>query len=511
MAVTTLLPASDHPSNQHHHPNRRRNKKSLPPPKPNPPVSSWEHFKSLLSCKTLSSVHIVSPSTNKPPIPSRHVSTTNTRICGSSLCAIRDVVHGNTRVVHRSDNTDSASAASVESVGSSVYKETQPLARNVRNRRQTQDRSLGGGCGGSKGGGMPLRGLTGCVECRAISVEPMSRRYPRPRALCQCSECGEVFTKPESLEHHQATRHAVSELGPEDSGRNIVDIIFKSSWQYQEHPRNHPRPMCHVDRILKIHNSPRTLARFEAHRAAVKSRSSARAAADGNELLRFLPAPISCALGLNGADSLCGSSTCGVCSAIRHGFNPPGHNGVRTTASSGRAHDAFSLLDILSGVSKPNFTMSVQNGVKTTISNVRAHDVFSSSDNMHGASKAVFALPAQNGVKSTVSNSYPNNMSGVSRVNLVSPSRNVVRMSATNGRPQDAFCSSNNVSGVSRAMIVCRVIAGRVKRAGSSGEDEIEEGEVYDSVTSDSNLEEMFVMNPRAILPCFVVIYHTLN
>lgn len=34
------------------------------------------------------------------------------------------------------------------------------------------------------------------------------RRYPRPRALCVCPDCGEVFTKPESLEHHQAIRHA---------------------------------------------------------------------------------------------------------------------------------------------------------------------------------------------------------------------------------------------------------------------------------------------------------------
>lgn len=262
---------------------------------------------------------------------------------------------------------------------------------------------------------MPLRGLSGCVECRAVSVEPMSRRYPRPRALCVCPDCGEVFTKPESLEHHQAIRHAVSELGPEDSGRNIVEIIFKSSWQHQAHPRTNPtspRPICHVERILKVHNAPRTLARFEAHRAAVKSCSSARAAADGNELLRFLPAPISCALGLNGSKSLCGSPACGVCSSIRHGFTPPPQNGVRTTASSGRAHDAF--------------------------------------------------------------------------------------------KPTDS------VAGVSRAMIVCRVIAGRVKRAGSASEAGADT-EGYDSVASDGNLEEMFVMNPRAILPCFVVIYRTMN
>ena len=61
----------------------------------------------------------------------------------------------------------------------------------------------------------------------------------------------------------------MSELGPEDSGRNIVEIIFKSSWQKRD------RPICHIDRILKVHNAPRTVARFEAYRDAVRSRCRA--------------------------------------------------------------------------------------------------------------------------------------------------------------------------------------------------------------------------------------------
>lgn len=183
MAATTLLPTPDRHHQHQQHSHRRRHKK-LPlaapqqkPSPPTPPVSSWEHFKSLLSCRSLSSVHIIAPSNGKP------VTTPGTGICGTSLCALRDVVHGNTRVVHRSDNTDSASAASVESVGSigsAACKETAPLAGTARQRRhehtQPHARSLNSGCGGSKGGGgMPLRGLTGCVECRAVSVEPMSR------------------------------------------------------------------------------------------------------------------------------------------------------------------------------------------------------------------------------------------------------------------------------------------------------------------------------------------------
>lgn len=61
-------------------------------------------------------------------------------------------------------------------------------------------------------------------------------------------------------------------------------------------------------------------------------------------------------------------------------------------------------------------------------------------------------------------------------------------------------------------MLVCRVIAGRVRKnnvtvvEGGSVEEE------YDSVAGAttgvySSLEELYVFNPRAILPCFVVIY----
>ena len=86
--------------------------------------------------------------------------------------------------------------------------------------------------------------------------------------------------------------NAVSELGPEDSGRNIVEIIFKSSWQKRG------RPICQIDRILKVHNTARTVSRFEAYRDAVRARcraapssgnaagTASRAAADGNELDR---------------------------------------------------------------------------------------------------------------------------------------------------------------------------------------------------------------------------------
>ncbi|KAL0426919.1 UNVERIFIED_CONTAM: hypothetical protein Slati_2866700 [Sesamum latifolium] len=100
-----------------------------------------------------------------------------------------------------------------------------------------------------------------------------------------CSVCGEIFQTSTLLEQHQSTKHAVSELV---DGENIVRIIFKMGW-----PDKTKSPTIH--RILKIHNSPKIVARFEEYRECVKSRAAAkiktlrdeRCIADGNELLRF--------------------------------------------------------------------------------------------------------------------------------------------------------------------------------------------------------------------------------
>lgn len=204
----------------------------------------------------------------------------------------------------------------------------------------------------------------------------------------------------------------VSELGPEDSGRNIVEIIFKSSWLKKD------SPICMIERILKVHNSKRTIQKFEECRDGVKfggntnSKRDPRCGADGNELLGFHCSRLRCSLGAHASSSLCSSIPgCGVCTVIRHGFQ-------------GRK--------VGSGADSK--------GVRTTVSSGRAHDCLNSTDSR-------------------------------------------------------------------RAMLVCRVIAGRVKR---SEDDVASEEAAYDSVAGGfSNLEELHVANPRAILPCFVVIYKT--
>ncbi|XP_038973312.1 uncharacterized protein LOC103719889 isoform X2 [Phoenix dactylifera] len=433
MSLTSFLPSAT-PKSHHHGQHKRKKKPSQPPPPPQPaktpaPPSSWEQFKSLLSCR------IAAPSTQVHD-PSKLGGRSSS--CGSSICAFRDVVHGNTRVVHRSD-TDRYSSAS-----DSGPLDTTPLAR----RRHRPPPPPVVSSGSHSKGGMQLRKLSGCYECHAISAEPASR-YPRSRLLCACPSCGEVFTKSESLELHQTIRHAVSELGPEDSGRNIVEIIFKSSWQKKDHP------ICKIERILKVHTNQRTIARFEDYRNAVKGRAllhlhaasaaagglrqpltnkkNPRCAADGNELLRFHCTTLACSLGARGSTALCSSAAaaigaaapCGVCAIIRHGFGRAHHpHGVRTTASSGRAHDC--------------------------------------------------------------------------------------------GLPSSGAAGGGGGGGL-RAMLVCRVIAGRILRPGDA--DPVVD-DAYDSVAGGpgpgdggayATLEELFVANPRAILPCFVVIYRSLD
>ncbi|XVE94575.1 hypothetical protein REPUB_Repub02eG0020600 [Reevesia pubescens] len=420
MALLTSLPEpATEPMKQQQPSTKRRKKRQKKQPKQ---PSSWDQIKNLLTCKQIEGSKVHDPSKNNNP-PQQHGYSKLGSSC-NSICSFRNVVHGNTRIVHRADNSPESST---------VGQETGLLRRNCKAGNGSSSRSLSRSTRSnssathttsSSSRAMQFRKLSGCYECHMI-VDPS--RFPSSRTtICACSQCGEVFPKIESLELHQAVRHAVSELGPEDSGRNIVEIIFKSSWLKKENP------ICKIERILKVHNTQRTIQRFEDCRDAVKTRAlnstrkNPRCAADGNELLRFHCTTLTCSLGANGSSSLCGSVPgCGVCTIIRQGFqNKAGaaaaeFKGVRTTASSGRAHDS---------------------------------------------------------------------------------------LECTDGR---------------RAMLVCRVIAGRVKRV--TDEAPLEEDNnssslstgSYDSLAAYagvySNLEELVVFNRRAILPCFVVIYKALE
>lgn len=84
---------------------------------------------------------------------------------------------------------------------------------------------------------------------------------------------------------------------------------------------------------------------------------------------------------------------------------------------------------------------------------------------------------------------------------------------ASSGRAHDCLAGA----ATRRAMLVCRVIAGRVRHMADDAAPEEDSlsastgGSSYDSVAgyagAYSNLEELYLFNPRAILACFVVIY----
>ncbi|KAL4188395.1 hypothetical protein AMTRI_Chr08g202190 [Amborella trichopoda] len=247
-------------------------------------------------------------------------------------------------------------------------------------------------------------------SCNDLEPHPLLSLSNRI-ALIPCSICGEIFNKPQLLELHQAVKHAVSELTDRDTAKNIVKIIFQTSWLKRE-------KLPDIQRILKINNSLKILAKFEEYRETIKATAlkssvhkQARCVADGNEVLRFHCCTFTCSLGLNEASSLCNHHYCSLCGIIRHGFS--------------------SKLD---GIS-----------------------CYSSSYKAHGS------IPAD---------------------------------------LEREFSFMN----VKRAMLVCRVIAGRI-----AYDEGMSEKEGFDSVAGgcgdSSGFDELLVFNPRALLPCFVIIY----
>ncbi|CAM0944632.1 unnamed protein product [Alopecurus aequalis] len=91
---------------------------------------------------------------------------------------------------------------------------------------------------------------------------------------------------------------ALTELPAGHSSRQVVEIIFLSSWSPL--PQASPPVAVSggaftgvVEMLFRVHNQARAVARFEDYRAAVRARAggAARSAADGNEMMRFSPAP----------------------------------------------------------------------------------------------------------------------------------------------------------------------------------------------------------------------------
>ncbi|KAL5548230.1 hypothetical protein UlMin_003461 [Ulmus minor] len=420
----------------------------------------WFSLKRSLHCKS-------EPSEVHDPKSRKHLSTISTRKGGRSGCSrsianLKDVIHGSKR------HLEKPPSCSPRSIGSSEF--LNPITHEVilSNSRcelkitgfhgfqdGVRDGNSSNGGGNSNGStfvgtlrpGTPGPGGHSTMHYfnpsfRTTSTPPRKSPFlasetdgsgfsggsgirPSNRisldadsngsSIVNCHKCGEQFCKWEAAEAHHLSKHAVTELVEGDSSRKIVEIICRTSWLKSENQ------FGRIERVLKVHNMQKTLARFEEYREIVKIKASKlpkkhpRCLADGNELLRFYGTTLACSLGQNGCSSLCISEKCSVCRIIRNGFSAKKELkegvGVFTTSTSGRAFESIEMIE-----EEPSLR---------------------------------------------------------------------------------------------KALIVCRVIAGRVHRpleniqeiAGQTGFDSL-----AGKVGLYSNIEELYLLNPRALLPCFVVI-----
>ncbi|KAL0306430.1 UNVERIFIED_CONTAM: hypothetical protein Sradi_6060300 [Sesamum radiatum] len=83
---------------------------------------------------------------------------------------------------------------------------------------------------------------------------------------------------------------------------------------------------------------------------------------------------------------------------------------------------------------------------------------------------------------------------------------------STSGRAFESIAMCEEDASIRKALIVCRVIAGRVHRPLENIQ-EISAQTGFDSLAGKvglySNIEELYLLNPKALLPCFVVICKT--
>ncbi|XP_077234377.1 uncharacterized protein LOC143876556 [Tasmannia lanceolata] len=138
----------------------------------------------------------------------------------------------------------------------------------------------------------------------------------------------------------------LTELPEGHSSRNVVEIIFHSSWSNNAFQGK-------IEMLFKVQNLPKTIACFEEYREMVKSRAgggnpgsrkeNARCVADGNEVMRFhCVGPT--AGGICEAGGLCTFS--GKGGAIR---TFPGSGGAHESAGGGKGRRAMLICRVIAG------------------------------------------------------------------------------------------------------------------------------------------------------------------
>uniref|UniRef100_A0A2P2N8L4 Uncharacterized protein n=1 Tax=Rhizophora mucronata TaxID=61149 RepID=A0A2P2N8L4_RHIMU len=142
---------------------------------------------------------------------------------------------------------------------------------------------------------------------------------------------------------------ALNELPEGHPSRNVVEIIFHTSWSDKSFPGR-------IEMIFKVQNGSRTVTRFEEYREIVKSRAglsggptwevNTRCVADGNEMMRFHslgPAGgVQYDCGGGGAWVFPGGKGSGICT-----FS--GSGGAHERAGGGRGRRAMLVCRVIAG------------------------------------------------------------------------------------------------------------------------------------------------------------------
>ncbi|CAN1186003.1 hypothetical protein LINPERHAP2_LOCUS37889 [Linum perenne] len=156
---------------------------------------------------------------------------------------------------------------------------------------------------------------------RSHKTGPKSNPKPDPFPT-RTALTGYRHNKPETA----AMFPALKELPEGHPSRNVVEIIFHTSWSNKSFSGR-------VEMIFKVQNGTRTATRFEEYREGVKSRAgfcdggaweeNSRCVADGNEMMRFY------CLGPSTGDAW-----------VFPGGGKCGGSGICTYSGSGVAHDS---------------------------------------------------------------------------------------------------------------------------------------------------------------------------
>jgi hypothetical protein len=118
-------------------------------------------------------------------------------------------------------------------------------------------------------------------KSRPMSSSDRSRKKPSPKPVKK--------TKPASVPPSPPPGRPLGSLPAGHSSRQVVEIIFLSSWTTRFPQLPQPPPPGppaggafpgEAEMLFRVHNTSRSVARFEDYRAA-----------DGNEMMRFSPAP----------------------------------------------------------------------------------------------------------------------------------------------------------------------------------------------------------------------------